>query len=87
MPAGSFSADITAIRERATQKIEQGPVTDSSGEEPKEVIAVLDEVLVTENVSWMRYTRHAISATGINRAPVAGEFTEHADDIIDLLGQ
>jgi bacterioferritin len=26
----------------------------------------------------MRYTRHAISATGINRAQVAAEFTEHA---------
>jgi hypothetical protein len=24
--------------------------------------------------------------TGINRAQVAGEFTEHADDIVDLLG-
>jgi bacterioferritin len=27
----------------------------------------------------MRYSRHAISATGINRAQVAGEFTEHAE--------
>ena len=27
MPAGSFTADITAIRERARQKMEEGPVT------------------------------------------------------------
>ena len=27
----------------------------------------------------MRYTRHAISATGINRARVSSEFTEHAE--------
>jgi len=79
MPGGSFTADITAIRERARQKMEQGPVTASYGKDPKEVIAVLNEVLATEIVCWMRYTRHAISATGINRAQVAGEFTEHAE--------
>jgi bacterioferritin len=79
MPGGSFTADITAIRERARQKMEQGPVTGSYGKDPKEVIAMLNEVLATEIVCWMRYTRHAISATGINRAQVADEFTEHAE--------
>ena len=79
MPAGSFTADITAIRKRARQKMEEGPVTGSYGKDPKEVIAVLNEVLATEIVCWMRYSRHAISATGINRAQVAGEFTEHAE--------
>jgi bacterioferritin len=80
MPAGSFSADIAAIRERARQKMDQGPVTGSYGKDPGEVISVLNEVLATEIVCWMRYTRHAISATGINRAQVAGEFTEHAEE-------
>jgi bacterioferritin len=79
MPAGSFTTDITAIRERARQKMEDGPVTASYGKDPKDVIAVLNEVLATEIVCWMRYTRHAISATGINRAQVAGEFTGHAE--------
>jgi bacterioferritin len=79
MAAGSFSADVTAIRERARQKMEEGAVTGSYGKDPKEVIAVLNEVVATEIVCWMRYTRHAISATGINRAQVAGEFTEHAE--------
>jgi bacterioferritin len=79
MPAGSFTADITAIRERARQKMEEGPVTVSYGKDPKDVIAVLNEVLATEIVCWMRYTRHAISATGISRAQVASEFTEHAE--------
>lgn len=79
MAAGRFTADITAIRERARQKMQEGPVTDSYGKDPREVIAVLNEVLATEIVCWMRYTRHAISATGINRAQVAGEFTEHAE--------
>ncbi|HEY1620315.1 MAG TPA: ferritin-like domain-containing protein [Streptosporangiaceae bacterium] len=79
MPGGSFTADITEIRERARQKMEEGPVTGSYGKDPKDVIAVLNEVLATEIVCWMRYTRHAISATGINRAQVAAEFTEHAE--------
>jgi bacterioferritin len=79
MAAGSFTTDITAIRERARGKMADGPVTGSYGKDPKDVIAVLNEVLATEIVCWMRYTRHAISATGINRAQVAGEFTEHAE--------
>ncbi len=79
MPAGSFTADITAIRERARQKMEQGPVTRSRATSPKEVIAVLDDVLATEIVCWMRYTRHGISVTGIDRAQVCGELTEHAE--------
>ena len=79
MPAGSFTTDIAAIRERARQKMEQGPVTGSYGKDPKDVIAVLNEVLATEIVCWMRYTRHAISATGLSRAQVSAEFTEHAE--------
>ena len=43
MPAGSFTADITAIRKRARQKMEEGPVTGSYGKDPKEVIAVLNK--------------------------------------------
>lgn len=39
MPGGSFTADITAIRERARQKI-------ADGKDPKEVIAALNEVLL-----------------------------------------
>jgi bacterioferritin len=80
MLAGSFTADIAAIRERARQRMEEGPVTGSYGRDPKEVIAVLnDDVVATGIVCRMRYTRHAISAAGINRAQVAGEFTEHAE--------
>jgi bacterioferritin len=79
VPAGRFTADITAIRERARQKMEDGPVTGSYGKDPKDVIAVLNEVVATEIVCWMRYTRHAISATGLSRAPVSAEFTGHAE--------
>jgi bacterioferritin len=43
------------------------------------VISILNDVLATEIVCWMRYSQHALAATGINRAQVADEFTEHAD--------
>ena len=33
MAAGSFTTDITAIRERARQKMADGPVTGSYGKE------------------------------------------------------
>jgi bacterioferritin len=80
MPGDSFSADIAAIRERARQKMSEGPVTSSYGKDAKEVISVLNDALATEIVCWMRYSRHAISVTGIDRAQVAGEFAEHAED-------
>ena len=40
---------------------------------------MLSEVMATEIVYWIRYARHAMPATGINRAEVAGEFTGHAE--------
>jgi bacterioferritin len=76
----SFSIDVAAIRDRARQKMDRGPVTEYYGTDPAKVVSILNEVLATEIVCWMRYTRHAISATGISRAPVAGEFTEHAEE-------
>lgn len=80
MPASSFSVDVAATRERARQKMDQGPVTETYGKDPADVIAVLNEVLATEIVCWMRYSRHAISASGIDRAQVSAEFGEHADE-------
>jgi bacterioferritin len=77
---GGFKADVATISERARQKMTRGPVTDSYGKNVDEVIGVLNDVVATEIVCWLRYTRHAISATGINRAQVAAEFTEHADE-------
>ena len=51
-------------------------MTEYYGTDPDKVVAILNEVLATEIVCCMRYSRHAISATGINRAQVSGEFTE-----------
>jgi bacterioferritin len=92
MTDNSFSVDVTAIRDRARQKMERGPVTDYYGADPDKVVEILNEALATEIVCWMRYSRHAISASGINRAQVSGEFTEHAEEervvreVADYLG-
>ena len=80
MADNSFSIDVAKIRERARQKMADGPVTSGYRRSPDEVVGVLNDVLATEIVCWMRYSRHAISATGIDRAQVAAEFTEHADE-------
>jgi hypothetical protein len=46
MANSSFKTDVAAIRDRARQKMSQGPVTESYGKDTKEVIAVLNEVLL-----------------------------------------
>lgn len=73
-----FVLDVERIRAQARQKMEAGPRTPALGVDPEKVIAVLNDVIATEVVCWTRYLRHAISATGIDRAQVAAEFTEHA---------
>ncbi|MFJ6217063.1 bacterioferritin [Streptomyces sp. NPDC092296] len=73
-----FVLDVTRIREEARLKMEAGPVTDTYGLDKGRVIALLNDVIATEVVCWLRYTRHAISATGIDRTQVSAQFTEHA---------
>jgi bacterioferritin len=80
MPDTSFSIDVAAIRDRARQKLDRGPVTEAYGKDVGQVIEVMNDILATEIVCWMRYSRHAISASGIDRAQVAAEFTEHAEE-------
>ncbi|WP_049574025.1 ferritin-like domain-containing protein [Streptomyces sp. SBT349] len=78
-----FVLDVTRIRDEARQRMEKGPVTDTYGMDKDRVIAVLNDVIATEVVCWLRYTRHAIAATGIDRAQVSAEFTEHAKEELD----
>ncbi|MFH8371215.1 ferritin-like domain-containing protein [Streptomyces sp. NPDC018031] len=73
-----FVLDVSRIRAEARQRMETGPVTDTYGLDKDRVIGILNDVIATEVVCWLRYTRHAISATGIDRAQVSAEFTEHA---------
>ena len=44
------------------------------------VIGVLNDVVATEIVCWLRYSRHASSASGINPDPVSAEFSARAEE-------
>jgi bacterioferritin len=78
MSNSTFSIDIAGIRERAQQHMDEGPVTDTYDKDRQRVIDVLNEVVATEVICWLRYTQHAIAAAGIHRKQVSDEFTEHA---------
>lgn len=74
----SFLSDISEIRRRARQHIEDGAVTDSYKGDRKTVLRVLNEALATEIVCVLRYKRHHYMAKGIHSQAVAEEFLEHA---------
>jgi bacterioferritin len=74
----SFLTDISEIRRRARQHIENGAVTDSYKGDRKVVLRVLNEALATEIVCVLRYKRHHYMAKGIHSQAVAEEFLEHA---------
>ncbi|TDB85913.1 ferritin-like domain-containing protein [Actinomadura sp. KC216] len=80
MSESSFSIDVEAIRERARSKMDDGPVTSSYGRDVEKVIGVLNDVLATEIVCWMRYTQNAIACSGIDSAQVAEGFHEHGKE-------
>src|SRR5690349_22989810 len=72
--------DITEIRRRARQHIENGAVTDGYKGDRNVVLRVLNEALATEIVCVLRYKRHHYMASGIHAQAVAQEFLEHASE-------
>jgi bacterioferritin len=73
-----FEIDVTRIRDEARRHMDQGAVTVGNKIDVGRLIHVLNEVIATEIVCYLRYTQHAIAASGLNRAQVAAEFEEHA---------
>jgi bacterioferritin len=73
-----FLSDIQEIRNRARQKIEDGPVTPDYGVDKEKAIGILNEALATEIVCVLRYRFHYYMASGIHSTAVAAEFAEHA---------
>jgi bacterioferritin len=78
MTANQFEIDVTKIRDAARQHIEEGAVTEGNHADKARLIDVLNQVVATEVVCYLRYSQHAIAATGMDRAQVAAEFREHA---------
>ena len=74
----SHLSDIQEIRNRARQKIEDGPLTQDYGLDKNRAVSILNEALATEIVCVLRYRFHYYMASGIHSTAVAAEFAEHA---------
>ena len=77
-PSGRFLSDVKTLREKARQHLTEGAITPAYGGDVKQTIDILQTVLATEIVCVLRYTMHAIAATGISSEAVKKEFAEHA---------
>jgi bacterioferritin len=75
-----FLTDVKTLRERARKNIASGNVTFTYQGDVKKTIEILQAVLATEIVCVLRYTMHAVAATGISSEGVKAEFAQHAKD-------
>jgi len=76
--SGSFAANVSEIRRRARQHLEQGAVTKNYDGDVETAVRLLNEGVATEIVCVLRYKYHAVMATGIASESVKLEFAEHA---------
>ncbi len=74
----TFAIDVTRIRDEARQHLKQGPVTRADTTDVDGVITVLNQVVASEMVCYLRYTQNAIVCQGIDREQVAAMFQDHA---------
>ena len=75
-----FILDIAELRRRAKENLDAGAVTSNYQGNVKRSISILQNALATEIVCVLRYTKHAVAATGMDSASVVAEFAEHAHD-------
>jgi len=73
-----FLTDITEIRRRAREHLEEGSITEDYEGDVNATIKLLNDALATEIVCVLRYTYHYIAAVGIHSESVKEEFGEHA---------
>src|SRR5882762_6874013 len=75
-----FLTDVKTLRERARKNISSGGVTFTYQGDVKKTIDILQAVLATEIVCVLRYTMHAVAATGLSSEGVKAEFAQHAKE-------
>jgi len=75
-----FLTDVKELRERARKNIASGGVTFTYQGDVKKTIEILQAVLATEIVCVLRYTMHAVAASGISSEGVKAEFAQHAKE-------
>lgn len=75
-----FLTDIKTLRERARQNLEDGALGSNYIGDAKKTIEILQSVLATEIVCVLRYSMHAVAASGISSEGVKDEFAQHAKE-------
>ena len=75
-----FLTDVKTLRERARQHLDRGVITSTYQGDAQKTIEILQNVLATEIVCVLRYSAHAVSATGLTSESVKNEFAAHAAD-------
>jgi bacterioferritin len=75
-----FLTDVQTLRRNARAQIAKGAVTDTYEINVKTAIDLLQGALATEIVCVLRYTMHAVSATGIASEGPKAEFQQHAQE-------
>jgi bacterioferritin len=78
-----FQIDVEKIRADARQHIEDGAVTGENKADTERIIEVLQQVVATEMVCYLRYTQNATQASGIDRAQVSAQFIEQAGEELE----
>lgn len=81
--SNEFANDVAQIRDQARQHLTQGPVTPSNTTDVDRVVTVLNQVVASEMVCYLRYTQNAIVAQGIDREQVAEMFRDHAAEELE----
>src|SRR5471032_2203319 len=71
-------SDVSSLRQRARQHVENGAVTEGYTADRETILRLLNESLATELVCVLRYKRHYFMATGLKASVAADEFLEHA---------
>ncbi|MFK3798169.1 MULTISPECIES: ferritin-like domain-containing protein [unclassified Pseudomonas] len=72
-------SDVSSLRERARQHVENGAVTEGYDADRETILRLLNESLATEWVCVLRYKRHYYMAKGVKAQVAAAEFLEHAN--------
>lgn len=80
MNSTAYQSDISTIRERAREHVENGAVTEGYKANRESVIDMLNTALATELVCVLRYKHHYYKASGISAQVAADEFLEHAEE-------
>lgn len=80
MGKNDLVTEVTVLRKRAREHIENGAVTPGYGAQRQEVLTRLNDSLATEIVCVLRYRRHHFMARGIPSKSIADEFLAHSNE-------